>query len=140
MAFLTNRVFRDSPKKKPLVPTDERLYLAFQSIADEGQKSSLTSALDGDVDLSLVLCASAGDAAGQDLASLADELGQLLGVLVVNVSDLVCAENANLLSLVAIEGACGTSSILGSIHLNPPVVKHDYSFKFLCAIARVVPF
>ena len=91
-------------------------------VADEGQQSSLASTLDSDVNLSLMLSASTGDAARMNLASLADELAQSLGVLIINVSDLVCAENADLLSLVAHKGACGTSGILGSIHLNPPVV------------------
>jgi hypothetical protein len=113
--------FKGRRKKRSHLPMADGIESAIL-VADEGQKSCLTSTLDSDVNLSLVLSTSAGDAAGQDLASLADELGQLLGVLVINVSDLVCAENANLLSLVAIEGARGTSGILGSIHLNPPVV------------------
>ena len=110
-------------KQKNSVVKPHCFFVRFlRLIADEGQKSCLASTLDSDIDLSLVLCASAGDAARMNLASLADELAQSLGVLIINVSDLVCAENANLLSLIAIEGARGTSGVLGSIHLNPPVV------------------
>ncbi len=124
-------------KENPLV-SGRAVFVVFKSIADEGQQSSLTSTLDSDVDLSLVLSASAGDAARMNLASLADKLAESLGVLVINVSDLVCAENADLLSLVAHEGTCGTSGILGSIHLNPPVVIVRLFQKF-CLPVRAWP-
>ena len=80
-----------------------------------GQQSDLTSTLDSSVELALVLCASAGNAAGQDLAALADELAELGGVLIIDEINLVRTEDADLLSL-AVHGACGTHGVLGSIH------------------------
>lgn len=59
----------------------------------------MTSALNCVLELSLVLCASAGDSAGKDLSSLADELLELCAVLVIDVFNLILAEDADLLSL-----------------------------------------
>ena len=81
----------------------------FRSIIYEGKKSCVTSALDSGLKLSLVLSAGAGNTAGKDLAALADELAELVGILVVDEVDLVCAEDADLLSLAAHEGAGRTS-------------------------------
>ena len=78
-------------------------------VSDVGQQSHVAGALDGDLNLSLVLSAGTGHTAGQDLAALADELAELVGILVVDKCDLVCAENADLLSLAAHEGAGRTS-------------------------------
>lgn len=54
-----------------------------------------------------MLCASAGDTAGQDLAALADEVLQLGGILVINVFDLVCAEMQTFLLLPRLNGRAG---------------------------------
>ena len=59
----------------------------------------MTSALDSNLELTLVLCTSAGNSAGKDLASLADELLKLCAVLVIDIINLVLAEDANLFSL-----------------------------------------
>ena len=82
------------------------------SVSDVGQQSDVAGALDGDLDLSLVLSAGTGHTAGQDLAALADELAELVGILVVDEVDLVCAEDADLLSLAAHEGAGRTSVVI----------------------------
>ena len=79
-------------------------------VSDVGQQSHVAGALDGDLNLSLVLSAGTGHTAGQDLAALADELAELVGILIVDKSDLVCTEDADLFSLAAHEGAGRTSS------------------------------
>jgi len=76
----------------------------LQSVADVRQESDLTGSLDGNGDLTLMLCAAAGDAAGQDLASLADELSQAGNILIVKLFDLVGAEQTNFLSLAVHTG------------------------------------
>ena len=89
------------------------------SVGNVGKKSSLTSTLDSGVQLSLVLSAGAGDSSGKDLAALADELSQLSGVLIVDIIDLVSAEDTNLFSLAEIISArcaCGILSIHYIIH------------------------
>ena len=59
----------------------------------------MTGTFDGLGDLALVFVGSAGDAAGQDLALLIDELQQEVGILVVDVLDAVLLEAAVFLSL-----------------------------------------
>ena len=59
-----------------------RLYAC--SAAREGQQRDVAGALDGFAKPALVTGADAGHAAGQDLATLLDELGQNVGALVVD--------------------------------------------------------
>jgi hypothetical protein len=82
------------------------LLFAAGLVANVGQQSNLAGTLDGSVQFSLVLSASTGNTAGQDLAALADALSQATGILVVDEINLVCAENANLSS----SSDCGTGS------------------------------
>ena len=98
-------------RKKPPEPISGSggLSHAPRLVSDIGQQSNVAGALDSDLNLSLVLSAGTGHTAGQDLAALADELAELVGILVVDEVDLVCAENADLLSLAAHEGAGRTS-------------------------------
>src|SRR5882724_4428307 len=63
---------------------------------DVRQERHLTCALDGDGYLPLVPTARAGDAPGADLAPLRDVPAQLVHVLVVDLVDLVLAEEARL--------------------------------------------
>ena len=51
------------------------------------------------VDIALMLCTSTGNSSGENLASLRNELAKTLYVLVIDVIYLLCAENANFLSL-----------------------------------------
>ena len=82
--------------------------------------------LDSCVELSLVLCACAGNSSGKDLTALAYELSQLC-VLVVDIINLVCAENANFLSLsVGTESAC---CVLCSIHFDFPPINSVYCLR-----------
>src|SRR6185436_15245353 len=61
------------------------------------QQRHLAGVLDRRGDVPLVLGAVAGHPTGTDLAAVGDELPQQTGVLVVDVGDLLLAENANLL-------------------------------------------
>ena len=90
-------------------------------VGNVGKKSSLASALDSGVELALVLSAGAGDAAGKDLAALADELSQLAGFLVVDIIDLICAEYANFFSLAESVSALNARGFL-FIHYNYPIL------------------
>ena len=58
----------------------------------------------------------AGYTSGEDLSSLGNELSELCYILVINVSNLILAEDANLLSSVVLT-ECGTLSIV-SIHFR----------------------
>jgi hypothetical protein len=91
-------------------------------VADIRKKSNLTCALDSGVDITLMLCASAGNSSGKDLTALADELAKLCGVLVIDIVYLVSTEDADLLSLTHL--AYGASCcVFVSIHLmKPPIV------------------
>lgn len=62
----------------------------------------MTSALDSVLKLSLVLSTCAGNSAGKDLTSFANELLELCAVLVIDEFNLVLAEYANLFSLAEI--------------------------------------
>ena len=59
---------------------------------------------------------STGYTSGEDLSSLRDELSDLSYVLVIDLANLVLAEDANLLSSVVL-AECGTLSIV-SIHFR----------------------
>ena len=74
-------------------------WFSKNSVADIGQQGDLACALNGDGQLSLMLCASAGNAAGQDLCALADMLSQACGILIIDMIDLLSAKLANLFSL-----------------------------------------
>ncbi len=67
----------------------------------------MTSALDSGLELTLVLCTCAGNTAGKDLSALADELAKARCILVIDVADVLLAEDANL-SAAAVS-VCGTS-------------------------------
>ena len=104
-------ILHNKHDKKERPPKEGVLSVRRQIlVSDVGQQSHVTSTLDGGVDLSLVESASTGHAAGQDLTALAEELAELVGILVINVGNLVCAEDADLFSLAAHEGAGRTSS------------------------------
>src|SRR5581483_3617641 len=87
-----------------LVGEDDLHAVATLSLASGrgvGQQRHLTAVLDSRGDVTLVLGAVAGDPAGTDLAAVGDELPQQVRVLVVDVADLVLAEDANLLLRLA---------------------------------------
>ena len=61
-----------------------------------------------------MLCAGAGNSSGKNLSALADELAKLCGILIVDELNLVCTENANLLSS-AHQGTGRTNYVLGLV-------------------------
>lgn len=73
--------------------------------------SELTSTLDSYGELSLMLCAVTGNAAGKNLSSLGNELLKLCCILIIN-NVVLTTENANLLtsadSALSLSGAFGT--------------------------------
>jgi hypothetical protein len=106
-------------KKTVRLLTNGFFYCICQLVANVGQKSNLASTLDSGVELTLVNSASAGHSSGQDLAALADELAELSGILVIDISNLIGAENANLLSS-ANNGARRTRNVFSHL-MNPPI-------------------
>ena len=66
------------------------------------KESYLSCSLYSGVDIALMLCTSTGNSSGEDLASLRNELAKTLYVLVIDVIYLLCAENANFLSLAVL--------------------------------------
>src|SRR5476651_280687 len=69
--------------------------------AGVGQQRHLAAVLHRGGDVALVLGAVAGDPTGPDLAAVGNVLPQQVGVLVVDVGDLLLAEHANLLLRLA---------------------------------------
>lgn len=79
-----------------------KVLTGMNLVGDVGHESDVTSTLDSNSDLSLMLSAGAGDSSGKDLASFGGALFKSLGVLVVYVFDAVSAEYANLFSLASV--------------------------------------
>ena len=75
-----------------------RMGQEVQLVADVGHESDVTSSLDSNCKLSLMLSASTGDTAGKDLSSLRNVLSESCSILVIDLIDLVCTESTNLLS------------------------------------------
>src|SRR3954453_14546208 len=75
--------------------------LALRRVAHVRKQRDLTRALDRQGDLVLVATAGAGDPARADLAALGDEPAKRADVLVVDVLDLVLAEQAGLAAAAA---------------------------------------
>ena len=92
------------------------LFLYQLLVGNVGEKRHLASSLDSYGELSLVKSAVTANTSGEDLSSLGNELSELCYVLVINVSNLILAEDANLLSSVA-GTECGTLCIV-SFHLE----------------------
>ena len=87
-------------------------------VGNVGEKRHLASSLDSYGELSLVKSTVAAYTSGEDLSSLGNELSELCYVLVINVSNLILAEDANLLSSYA-GTECGTLCIV-SFHFDKP--------------------
>ena len=75
----------------------------------------MASTLDSGLELTLMLCAGAGNTAGKDLAALADELAKAGCILVIDHFDLFSAKSADLL-LAAHGGAEGGVRCIISFH------------------------
>ncbi len=87
-----------------------------ESVGNVGKKCHLASYLNSGSELSLVKSACAGNTSGEDFCTLGDELSELVYILVINLCNLVLAEDANLLS--SVHGTeCRTLSVV-SIHFE----------------------
>jgi hypothetical protein len=71
-------------------------------VGNVGEKCHLACSLDSYGELSLVKSAVAANTSGKDLSSLGNELSELSYVLVINVRNLILAEDANFLSSVVL--------------------------------------
>ena len=67
-------------------------------VRNVGEKCHLASSLDSYGELSLVESAVAGNTSGENLSSLRGELSKLSDILVIDLGNLILAEDANLLS------------------------------------------
>ena len=83
--------------------------LLFKLVANVCEKRNGTCALYRNGYLTLVLSASSGNSAGQNLGTLAYALSESGYILVIDVIDLIGAEDANLLVLSAVYGRTGGS-------------------------------
>src|SRR5699024_6764684 len=92
----------------------------MESVADVGQQSNVTGALDVDEQRTLRERAGAGHAAGDDLRALADILAQTGNILVIDMIDTINAEAANLLAAAALRAAGTAFLSLKSHGSNPP--------------------
>lgn len=87
----------------------------LKSIGDIREQSYLTSALNSGIKLTLMLSTSTGNSSGKNLSTLADKLSELCRIFIIDISDLIFAEDADLFSLARVE-ACGTRIVFSSIH------------------------
>ena len=86
----------------------------FILVGNVGKKCHLASSLDSYGELSLVESTVAANTSGENLCSLRGELSKLSDILVIDLGNLILAEDANLLSSVH-RAERGTLSIV-SIH------------------------
>ncbi len=103
-------------------------------VADVSEKRNCTCALNSNGDLTLVLCASSGNSAGQNLGTLADALSESCDVLVIDMSDLVCAELTYLSTLVTVHSirTCAASYRCGSSFFGSGLFGgHDFVIHFM---------
>ena len=101
---------------------------SYHLVSNVRQKCDLSCALDCGVQFALMLCAGARNSSGQDLAALADELSQLCGILVVDEINLICTENADLLSSAYDGTLRACRGVFSSIHCSYPpkkIVRRD---------------
>ena len=71
-------------------------------VGNVGEKCHLASSLDSYGELSLVESAVAANTSGENLSSLRGELSKLSDILVIDLGNLILAEDANLLSSVTL--------------------------------------
>lgn len=118
-AVLTARLFGFRPKIKDKAkhpedfdPRDDVFFGIPLSVAGVRKKSDHARALDCNGKLTLMKRAATGNAAGQNLSSLGDELSQAESILIIDVLDLVRAEGANLLAAAGSGLGCAVSALL----------------------------
>ena len=109
--------------------------MCFLLVGNVGEKCHLACSLNSYGELSLVKSAGAGNTSGEDFCSLGNELSELCNILVINVVNLILAEDANLLSSVhRTEG--GTLSIV-SFHLISPITFPTHNFYIAPAVVSL---
>ena len=86
-------------KKQAPVSLRELARFIGLSVGDVRQESDLTGSLDSLGELTLMHCAGAGSAAGQDLAALGHEAAERSGILVIDSGSLIYAKLANFSAL-----------------------------------------
>ena len=102
-------------KIPPEGKTFRRIFSLWNLLCDVRKQSNLSGAFDRFGQLSLVHRAGAGHAAGKDLSSLADELAEFRGVLVVDRRALVCAELADLFAGSSVVSVIRSLGSFGSL-------------------------
>ena len=90
--------------------------LYYVLVGHVGKKCHLTCSLNSYGELSLVKSAVARNTSGEDLRSFGNELSELCYVLVINIRNLVLAEDANLLS--SVHGTESGALCIVSIHFE----------------------
>ena len=88
-------------KNKKLHPIECSLKLHLL-VRNVGKKCHLASSLDSYGELSLVESTVAANTSGENLCSLRGELSKLSDILVIDLGNLILAEDANLLSSVCL--------------------------------------
>ena len=88
-------------KNKKLHPIECSLKLHLL-VRNVGKKCHLASSLDSYGELSLVESTVAANTSGENLCSLRGELSKLSDILVIDLGNLILAEDANLLSYVCL--------------------------------------
>ena len=96
-------------KKSPIVLWNNGgLKFYLQSIADVGEKSQMSGALDRNGQQPLMTGAGAGHSAGNDLSSLRKISPQAGNIFVIDGLNLIDAESANLSSGLSVAGSVVT--------------------------------
>jgi len=80
------------------------VLFTYQSVVGVGEKSDVSCTLDSGGQLSLMICAGAGNSAGQDLGTLRNVSAESGDILVVDDFNLIDAEVANLFASLAVHG------------------------------------
>ena len=109
-------------------------FFSVVSVGHVGKQRHKPGALDRGRQISLMLRASAGDAAGKDLRALGDILPKTSGVLVVDILRLLHAEHADLF-LSAVRAERSALRIV-SVHLEQPF-RLTISIPFRCEPVRI---
>ncbi len=96
------RCIRCKTKKQAPVSLRELARFIGLSVGDVRQESDLTGSLYSLGELTLMHCAGAGGAAGQDLAALGHIAAELSGILIVDAGGLVYAKLADFSALAGL--------------------------------------
>lgn len=115
-------------------------FVFIKLVANVCEKRNGTSALNCNGYLTLVLSASSGNSAGQNLGTLADALSESCNVLVIDMSDLVCTELTYLSALVTVHSVrtCAASyRCRGSLFGSGLFGGHDFVIHFIPLFIRL---